>query len=997
MLSLYGTGLNAKRLGHAGILALILSLSSLQAQNYIAYNVPYGTTGNQAVLGLGVGNDFKVDSPILISQLGVFVSGTNGILPGTELTVQLYERSDRHDGILLETLTFDAASSGTQIGGSFFKPLAYPVTLLPGIYTIAAYGFNTNNPDGNAGRQPYNRTHPVWTVNDGGGLIEFVGVGRYGPGVGSYPGHLDKGPANRYAAGTFIFSPATLANPPYAADYAALTAGLTNFPVEDVNHLGSIAVLDNGAFPVLAAHGGNRQVLEAAGTYNGDANGARAVVFSHVQWERAQTDSRMILFANAINWAAKKSNPSDIVVGITVDVNTNFSREPDLGFFAAQGYQVIPISLVMRNKNDDLPPIDVLVADWHCHYSQRGVDRIKKFTANGGGLVLSVIPKFIAYPKMRPSFEVANEILQPFNLAYRPSLVTPADLTFTNVQVVPFPIYFEAFPAAELLYQDRVGPLKLDSQQKVIALNTIAYSSVGQPSLLSQLTAVYAGATNNAAYSGGASNLVDVLVLNGAQASTNKLGNWIVNGNDLVAQGGRGVVEYSFNLPASDIYQIKIQGAQSVPHWPEFSFYLKLSIDGQNLGHVALNTSKTGGAVDFMTPFLTTGTHTLRILCDNSRDQTTLRIQAVKIQSWLGPDSTGNGLKDWVNLRLQAQSGMDLTNSTIGSYTSPVCLEGRDPYLNMMSLYVEGADNKVVNLNAKREPNNRWYANVPLSAYANAQTTFNASYQNGALTDTRYLQWLPINLLTPASLSIRLGDSLLFNALPVNAPNGKIQITVGTNQWNGRTTQPIVCHFNRPGTFTVTGTYTGANGATQSGNITVNVVGQTFATNPDSWVGVESLWNISAIPGLANIEADDRMFFESTSSLGTNSQQFGLITDENEARYALSRLGKNGPVLATATINGFQLWSGDNTYAKIVQVYSDGSQLVEMKIILSPVLPDLSLQLNMLVGGITFDDGTTSRTLTPASFDALGQARAQVRVRVRAILQAFPIDGRSIS
>jgi len=35
---------------------------------------------------------------------------------------------------------------------------------------------------------------------------------------------------------------------------------------------------------------------------------------------------------------------------------------------------------------------------------------------------------------------------------------------------------------------------------------------------------------------------------------------------------------------------------------------------------------------------------------------------------------------------------------------------------------------------------------------------------------------------------------------------------------------------------------------------------------------------------------------------------------------------------------------------------------------------DLTVRLDVLVGGVIFDDGTTSRTLTPADFDALGQS-----------------------
>ena len=42
-------------------------------------------------------------------------------------------------------------------------------------------------------------------------------------------------------------------------------------------------------------------------------------------------------------------------------------------------------------------------------------------------------------------------------------------------------------------------------------------------------------------------------------------------------------------------------------------------------------------------------------------------------------------------------------------------------------------------------------------------------------------------------------------------------------------------------------------------------------------------------------------------------------------------------------------------------------------LILSPVPQDITVLIHVVVGGITFDDGTTDRTLTAADFDMLGQ------------------------
>lgn len=965
---------------------LCVATLQLRAQT-IAYDVPKGTTGNLAVPEFGVGNDFKVLSPIVISQLGVFDSGGNGIQGGMVLGVQLYERGGRHNGMLLESMTFDAVNPGKQIGGSLFKPLPLPVTLLPGNYTIAAYGFDTNNPVGDASLPPFNTTTPwpwivnttipPWTLNTGGGLIRADGLSRYG-GVGLYPAHVARGPAIRYAAGTFMFTGTTLPNPPCAADYAALTAGVSSFPIGDTRHLGSIAVLNVGSFPILVENGGNRNVLEAAGYYNNDPAGARAVVFAHTQWENAPNDSRMTLFENAVQWAAKKTNPANIVMGVTTDVETNISQGIDINYFISRGYNVIPISLQTLNATNPLPAMDVLVADWHTHYDPAALAQIELFNAAGGGLVMSAKPRFIVYPRILQPFFDVNEILQPFGLAYRSSLATPADYALTNIQSIPFPAYFSAFPAAEMLHADRIGQYQMDSFAKAIALNTINYAGGSDPQLLSALMAVYSGTTNNGTVQlpqGESVNFMDVVTMTGVQASTNRLGNWTTNRTGLVAANRRGSVEYDFNVPAADLYKLRIEATQNVPFNPSDNCTLLLTLDGQSLGRQYL-TIQPGvvSAVECWTPYILPGPHSLRIVWDNAESYTALELVAVHVQIGLGPDENGNGIKDWVDQLVQTQSGMDNTNSVIGSYTSPLCLEGRDPYPPLMQMQVVGADNHTYSASPNATSDHRWFINVPLSAYVNAQTLVEASYQSGALTETRNLQWLPINILAATNnLTIRKGDSLLLNAFPAGATNGILTITIGTNQYHGHITQPIACSFPAVGVYTMTGTYTPAKGAASSGSMSVDVVGQDLTNSPACWVGMERNWGLPHLAPEAALQADSRLFFEPTATLTNHGELYGLLADENEPRTIIARLGQNGPILDATQARGFNLWSGSQAYTRVIQTYPDGSELVEMMVICSPVLPDVTFEIDTIVGGITFDDGTTTKILTASSFDAVGR------------------------
>jgi hypothetical protein len=547
---------------------------------------------------------------------------------------------------------------------------------------------------------------------------------------------------------------------------------------------------------------------------------------------------------------------------------------------------------------------------------------------------------------------------------------------FTNLQVIPYPQYFSAFPAAELLHQDRIGMIQLDSLARATALNTINYAANGQPQLLSQLMAVYSGVTNNGTVPASVGNVsfFDVVTLSGAQATTNRLGNWQQDGGDLISADRRGSVDYEFNVPVSDVYKIRIEVTQNTYFIPSDSFPFALSLDGENLGRQNVDvTYGTVSTLEVMTPYLLSGTHGLRLLWDNRRNATSLRIKAVHVQAGMGSDENGNGIKDWVDQLIRVQSGMNDTNSVINSCTSPVCLEGRDPYPWLVQMLLEGADSQIYSLSPKPLTDGRWYVNVPLSAYANAQLAFQGSYQNGALTESRTLQWTPINLFTATNMTVRRGDSLLLNALPANSPNGNLQIFVGTNTvLSGRTTQPLACKFKDVGEFTVVGAYSRSS-VTQNCSIVVKVVDVTFTNRPACWVGVERSWDVLGVGSDAVLQADARLFCEQTATLSDGGMRFGLLADQNEPRSILARLGTGGPVLDTTRARGFNFWSGGKTSLRVAEQYDDGSQLVEMLMILSPVYSDINVQIDTVVGGVTFDDGTTSKRIPATDFDAQGR------------------------
>jgi len=315
----------------------------------------------------------------------------------------------------------------------------------------------------------------------------------------------------------------------------------------------------------------------------------------------------------------------------------------------------------------------------------------------------------------------------------------------------------------------------------------------------------------------------------------------------------------------------------------------------------------------------------------------------VHVQTGIGPDNDNDSIKDWVEILIDKQSALDSTNQFLSTYVSPMCLEGADPYPSLMEVNVVGADQNITSLTPRREPNGRWYVNVPL---ANAGTvTLQVSYQNGAKIETRQIQWLPVNVLSGGNYNIRRGDKLVLIARPSVNATGRMRFMIGTNQTPSRdVSQQMPCQFPNSGTFAVTGTYTSTNGVIQTGNITVNVTDYNFPQNPDCWVGNERYWDLTNVPPQAVFQGDARLLFESITTLPVNGLRTALLTDENEPRYLVARLGgTNGPVLDSSSVKGFSFWSGNKTYTRVLTNYVDGSQLVEMLLVMSPVISDLTV------------------------------------------------------
>ncbi len=168
-----------------------------------------------------MGLDFNVGLESLsITHLGAFDSDQDGFATGR--TVQIYDRTNT--ATPYATLTIPAGTAATLINGSRFQAVASSVTLPAGFNGSIVLSDVSVDAIHNQGVS----AGALSTINNGGGLLRFVGSGRFGS-IGIYPATPDGGPVNRYRAGTFQFL-ATATAPKYIAyDVVPGLAGAQNF------------------------------------------------------------------------------------------------------------------------------------------------------------------------------------------------------------------------------------------------------------------------------------------------------------------------------------------------------------------------------------------------------------------------------------------------------------------------------------------------------------------------------------------------------------------------------------------------------------------------------------------------------------------------------------------------------------------------------------------------------------------------------------------------
>lgn len=461
------------------------------------------------------------------------------------------------------------------------------------------------------------------------------------------------------------------------------------------------------------------------------------------------------------------------------------------------------------------------------------------------------------------------------------------------------------------------------------------------------------------------------------------LGEWFPDSGGLYCATRNGTAEFTISTGESGFFWIDLYGREYSEYADMYPFCMELSVDEASCGKQTFDVPVGSvGSCRFYTPYLTSGTHTVKVRWINALERHSLFIERLVVTLPGGGDGNVNGMADWVETRM---TNLLAVVAPTRSHTSPVCLEGADA--GCMEATVIGgfptpADHPEWVPEKRRLPGNAWYADVPLAT--GGVTLVTAGFADAPVSSTCAVEWVALNVAACREISVRQNETLKFwaaalgaNALTATLETNMVKFTVGTNAQDLATNIVTVACTNSPAYFTFgqSGKYI-IRAAWTNGSVgytletRVDVAGASFSRDPLLIVGKETEW--------LNLNLSSNLWIESDSHLllawGKANVFKATLQDERTA-YVSARLYENGPVLATAVAEPFVFTTHNEAgYMKYLYSLPDGTRVFEGRITVLDLRPDFTVTLSFLSSANYFEDsGSWTVTFTADDFDENGE------------------------
>lgn len=456
-------------------------------------------------------------------------------------------------------------------------------------------------------------------------------------------------------------------------------------------------------------------------------------------------------------------------------------------------------------------------------------------------------------------------------------------------------------------------------------------------------------------------------------------GNWGRDGNIAYARDQRGWLEYDLTFEQAGGYRLDITGGQHNPYSSDSRFDLVVYLDGYRISSGFIDGSYGDlGTVSFYLPYLTPGTHRLRIEWLNGKPGTSFQLSEIELVELGGHDLDGNGVADWIDHRLSKTSYFD--EDTVYTYVSPYTVEGKSGHIQSIVINSDHVDHEVDNgmILIEQGLAGQYYANINLSP--DNDTTLNVNEQGGLISYEKTIVWKPLNLLESEGLLIREEDSLLLTAFTDECSGEEIVNITITEVSTGdvivthtqNSSDALQYQFDEAGDYILSATLIVGDGESIQATVPIRVVGLSFGIAPRVIVGNVRDWSAPGVPLEAFIEADNSI------SLLDKGVKDGIRQFRLSARYQtegtiIARLGEGGAIMGRTTVYPLVNYHYTEEYWSIVDTFADGTQLWAITLNLGGNVPDdLEILIRISKAGVTFIDGTKEMTIRKGDLNDLG-------------------------
>ena len=458
-----------------------------------------------------------------------------------------------------------------------------------------------------------------------------------------------------------------------------------------------------------------------------------------------------------------------------------------------------------------------------------------------------------------------------------------------------------------------------------------------------------------------------------ADSAVAMTGTWRTDGDGSVYAAERaGSLTWRLTVPVGGADALAVRVAQH-EFFSRFSdFDLSLHVDGLEVARLTVSAPyNVGGTAFFFLPRLVPGEHEFRIVWHNWAVNTFLSVKDLRFVNFDGPDADGNGIADWRDFRDREVAGFDAL--PFESLVSPFCVEGHAAWRDVLEVEARYADTNAFIATVKTIGDS-FYADVPLAANGATEVVF----ADGSATDSFAVVWKDLDVFEGEyctnALPIRAGDSLRLaghgndeSVVSVSVASQDGAWCMVTN-WIQAASTPYC--FEDEGLYLVSVVATNTLWGVSEGYAQIEVVRSRFPNrNPAVMRDRELEMNCPELDARTTIEHDVslRVTAEANPSGGV---MLTLSTSADRDLGLVSRLADGGAVCDAVQVS--PVWADNGTYYHVAQTYPDGSQLVEVSLLLGAVPPGTSVQLKIFVSGVTFEDGTRTKTLSEDDFDADG-------------------------